>query len=378
MNRILVINSGSSSLKYQLIEMASEKKLSSGLIERIGEGGVPDHTAAFQVMLENLDKDGIESGVPPDAIGHRVVHGGVRFVHPTIVTDAVKREIESLSALAPLHNPPNLSGIVAAEATFPGVPNVAVFDTAFHQTLAPASYTYAIDAGIARKYQVRRYGFHGTSFQYVAAETAAFLERPLHELRLIVLHIGNGASACAIDGGLSIETSMGMTPLEGLMMGTRGGDIDPGVLIYLQRTGRLSVDRLDDLLNHGSGLLGLGGFNDVRDIQAAATAGNEQATLALEVYLHRIRGYVGAYLGQLGGADAIVFTAGVGENNATVRAGALAGMEWLGIRVDEERNNASSGSARTISTADAAIAVLVVPTNEELEIARQTRAVLAG
>lgn len=378
MSRILVVNSGSSSLKYQLIELDGQTTLARGVIERIGEREVPDHTAAFQVMLDQLDEQGFDRRIPPDALGHRVVHGGERFVQPTIVTEAVKHEIDALSALAPLHNPPNLAGIVAAEATFPEIPNVAVFDTAFHQTLSPVSYSYAINARLTRDNHIRRYGFHGTSHQFVSAETAAFLDRPLKDLRLISLHIGNGASACAISGGKSVETSMGMTPLEGLMMGTRGGDIDPGVLIYLQRTAGLTVDQLDDLLNHGSGLLGLGGFGDIRDVQKAAEAGDEQSRLALEVYLHRIRSYVGAYLAQLGGADAIVFTAGVGENNAAVRADALAGMEWLGIRIDPERNESTSRTSRVVSTADAAISVLVIPTNEELEIARQTLAVIGG
>lgn len=407
MSRVLVVNSGSSSLKYQLIELDGERMLASGLIERIGESRgasrgddsesaeagvhgrrpetspaavpgdtVSDHTAAFQVMLENLEAKGFDPGEPLAAIGHRVVHGGERFREPTVVTEEVKREIDELSALAPLHNPPNLAGIVAAEKTFPGIPQVAVFDTAFHQTLSPVAYTYAIDADLARASRIRRYGFHGTSFEYVAGETARFLGRPLEDLKLVVLHIGNGASACAVSGGRSVETSMGMTPLEGLMMGTRGGDIDPGVLIHLQRTGGLSTDALDALLNHGSGLLGLGGHGDIRDVQKAAEEGDERAGLAFDVYLHRIRHYVGAYLAQLGGADAIVFTAGVGENNAAVRAGALLGLDGLGIRVDPERNSSPSREARRVSPDDSGVAVLVIPTNEELEIARQALAAI--
>ena len=426
MSRVLVVNSGSSSLKYQLIELDGERMLASGLVERIGEapplpeeiaagdrleGGsavtsdplrdgrwrsllrarlrdtlsapqgavfVPDHTVAFRVMLEGLRAQGVDLDVPLAAIGHRVVHGGERFREPTVVTEEVKREIEELSALAPLHNPPNLAGIEAAERTFPGIPQVAVFDTAFHQSLSPAAFTYAIDAELAKANHVRRYGFHGTSFEYVAGETARFLGRPLEELRIIVLHIGNGASACAVSGGRSVETSMGLTPLEGLMMGTRGGDIDPGVLIHLQRAGGLSADALDDLLNHGSGLLGLGGHGDIRDVQKAAEEGDERAGLAFEVYLHRIRHYVGAYLAQLGGADAIVFTAGVGENNAAVRSGALAGLNGLGILVDAKRNALASREARRISPDASPVAVLVIPTNEELEIARQTVAAIGA
>lgn len=384
MSRVLVVNSGSSSLKYQLIELTGETTLARGLVERIGEQAplpeetVADHTAAFGIMLEGLKEQGIDPAAPIAAIAHRVVHGGERFVEPTIVTDDVKATIDELSVLAPLHNPPNLAGIVAAEKTFPGVPEVAIFDTAFHQSLAPAAYTYAIDRDVAREHGIRRFGFHGVSFEYVAAATAEFLKHPLDELKLIVLHLGNGASACAIAGGKSVETSMGLTPLEGLMMGTRGGDIDPGVLLHLQRQAGYTADGLDDLLNHHSGLLGLGGFNDIRDVQAAAMKGDIAAELAFEVYLHRIRSYVGAYLAQLGGADAIVFTAGVGENNATVRAGALAGLDALGIRIDPELNNSTDREARVISRDDSPISVLVMPTNEELEIARQALAVVEG
>lgn len=401
MSRVLVVNSGSSSLKYQLIELDGEHVLASGLVERIGEGGsasgdnvelppvdseaspaddfrnsVPDHGTAFQVMLEGLREQGIDLDEPLAVVGHRVVHGGERFVEPTIVTDQVKREIDELSTLAPLHNPPNLAGILAAEATFPGVPQVAVFDTAFHRTLPPVARTYAIDADLAEQYGIRRFGFHGISFEYVSGEAARFLGRPPADLKLIVFHLGNGASVTAVDGGRSVETSMGLTPLEGLMMGTRGGDIDPGVLLHLQREGGLTADALDTLLNHESGLLGLGGFGDIRDVQKAAAAGDARAELAFEVYLHRIRGYVGSYLAQLGRADAIVFTAGVGENNASVRAGSLAGLEGLGIRIDAALNESESRAARAISSDDSAIAVLVIPTNEELEIARQALGVV--
>lgn len=384
MSRVLVVNSGSSSLKYQLIEMAGETVLARGLIERIGEQSssetsviVPDHAAAFRVMLESLRDQVVGPTESIAAVGHRVVHGGERFVVPTIVTDEVKKTIEELSVLAPLHNPPNLAGIIAAETTFPGVPQVAVFDTAFHRTLPPVAHTYAINATIAREHDIRRFGFHGISFQYVSAAAATFLQRPLDELKLIVLHLGNGASACAIDRGRSIETSMGMTPLEGLMMGTRGGDIDPGIILHLQREAGFTVDDVDSLLNHNSGLLGLGGFGDIRDVQASAASGNADAQLAFDVYLHRIRGYIGTYLAQLGWADAIVFTAGVGENNAAVRAGALAGLESFGLRVDQKMNASAERAARVISTEKSTVAVVVVPTNEELEIARQSLAVIS-
>lgn len=395
MTTVLVVNSGSSSFKYQLIDVEAEHTLASGLVERIGEASghskhqtdagepverdlpIPDHTAGFRVMLDAFAANGPAlDDDPPVAVGHRVVHGGKRFFEPTLITPLVEINIEDLSELAPLHNPPNLQGIVAAKAAFPDVPHVAVFDTAFHRTLPPASYTYAIDANIADRYRVRRYGFHGTSFEYVSAAAAAFLGRPLGELKQIVLHLGNGASACAVDGGESVETSMGMTPLEGLVMGTRSGDIDPAVLVHLNRQAGLGIDELDDLLNRQSGLLGLSGHGDMRDVQKAAAAGDPAAITAIAVYLHRLKGYVGSYYAQLGHVDVIAFTAGVGENNAAVRAGALAGLEELGIEVDQQRNESTSRQTRRISTDASRVTVLVVPTNEELEIARQTMAVV--
>ncbi|MCK8608065.1 acetate/propionate family kinase [Agromyces sp. C10] len=390
MSIVLVVNSGSSSLKYQLVDVESAEALATGLVERIGrppgtarhtdatgatfreELDVPDHDAAFAWMLRAFAEHGpsLEER-PPVAVGHRVVQGGARFFEPTVITELVKINIDELSVLAPLHNPANLAGIVAAERAFPSVPHVAVFDTAFHQTMPPAAYTYAIDAEVAARHRVRRYGFHGTSHQYVSRAAADFLGRPVEELKLIVLHLGNGASACAVDGGRSVETSMGMTPLEGLVMGTRSGDLDPAVLLHLQRRAGLDVAGVDDLLNKRSGILGLGGHGDMRDLVAAAGSGDARAELALEVYCHRIRSYVGAYAAQLGRLDAVVFTAGVGENAAPVRARALAGLEWFGIEVDAERN-AARGGARRISPDGAGVEVLVVPTDEELEIARQT------
>lgn len=405
MSVVLVVNSGSSSLKYQLVDVEAGEALASGLIERIGqregrathtvrhpepsespdaadetfrdEVAVPDHDAAFARMLAAFADHGPSLDEhPPVAVGHRVVQGGARFVEPTVVTDRVKRDIEELEVLAPLHNPANLAGIVAAEHAFPDVPHVAVFDTAFHQTLSPAAYTYAIDRELAAKHRVRRYGFHGTSHRFVSHAAADFLGRPVEELRTIVLHLGNGASACAVDGGRSVETSMGMTPLEGLVMGTRSGDIDPAVLLHLQRVAGLDTDATDKLLNSRSGTLGLGGHADMRDLVAAAEGGDEAATLALDVYAHRIRSYVGAYAAQLGRVDAIVFTAGVGENAPLVRERSLAGLEGFGVELDPERNRARGSGARFISTDASRTAVLVVPTNEELEIARQTSAVV--
>jgi acetate kinase len=397
MTTVLVVNSGSSSMKYQLVDVDAGEALATGLIERIGRPSgrathtdaagqsfrddldVADHDAAFAWMLRAFAEHGPSlDDHAPVAVGHRVVQGGARFFEPTVISELVKINIDELSVLAPLHNPANLAGIVAAERAFPGVPHVAVFDTAFHQTMPPAAYTYAIDADVAEKHRVRRYGFHGTSHRFVSHAAAAFLGRPVEELKLIVLHLGNGASACAVDGGRSVETSMGMTPLEGLVMGTRSGDLDPAVLLHLQRRAGLDVDGVDDLLNKRSGILGLGGHGDMRDLVGAAESGDERAALALDVYAHRIRSYVGAYAAQLGRVDAIVFTAGVGENAAAVRERALAGLEGFGVEVDAARNAERRRDARRISTDGARVDVLVVPTNEELEIARQTLEVVAG
>ncbi|RPE78929.1 MULTISPECIES: acetate/propionate family kinase [unclassified Frondihabitans] len=397
MSAVLVVNSGSSSFKYQLIELEGERTLASGLVERIGEVtgvtkhknaktgdetsndsiAIPDHAAGFAAMLKAFEQHGPSFDEHPlIAVGHRVVHGGSEFDRATVVTPDVEKAIERLSALAPLHNPANLQGIRAAREAFPDSPQVAVFDTAFHQTLAPAAYTYAIDAALAEKHSIRRYGFHGTSHKFVSQAAADFLGKPLAELKMIVLHIGNGASATAIDGGRSIETSMGLTPLEGLVMGTRSGDVDPAVVFHLHREERLSFEELETMLNKKSGLLGLTGNGDMRDVQDAASRGDEVAEGALAVYRHRIRHYVGAYIAQLGGLDAIVFTAGVGENNALLRRRTLLGLDFLGITIDDDRNELGSRDARYISAEGAPVAVLVVPTDEELEIARQAAALV--
>ncbi|MEV8272163.1 acetate kinase [Microbacterium sp. NPDC077184] len=408
MSVVLVVNSGSSSFKYQLLDADAERVLAAGLVERIGadvgqarhtvyaartdgpaatmqsatsarELPIPDHTAGFQVMLDAFAADGPSLAEnPPVAVGHRVVHGGARFFAPTLVTPQVRADIEDLAVLAPLHNPANLAGIVAAQSAFGDVPHVAVFDTAFHQTLSPAAYTYAIDRDLAAKHRIRRYGFHGTSHKFVSEEAARFLGRPLEDLRQIVFHLGNGASVTAIDGGRSVETSMGFTPLEGLVMGTRSGDLDPAVLFQLARREGMSVDDLDDLLNKRSGMLGLAGASDQRDIKDAMERGDEAAILAFEVYVHRLRSYAGAYLAQLGGADVISFTAGVGENAPLVRARALETLGFAGVEIDPERNTAPERGIRRISTDASRVAVLVVPTDEELEIARQTLSVARG
>lgn len=369
---IFVLNSGSSSIKYQLIDTASEAVLASGGVERIGEPGfVKDHAEGVAQIL-----DGLDSSIEIDAVGHRVVHGGSRFSTATLIDDAVERAIDELSVLAPLHNPANLTGIRAAKAALPGVPEVAVFDTAFHSTLPYEAYTYAIPADLAAEHGIRRYGFHGTSHKYVSEQAASFLGRPLASLRTIVLHLGNGASAAAIDGGVSIDTSMGMTPLQGLVMGTRSGDVDPAAILQLQSHAGLSPEEVDTMLNKKSGLLGLTGSGDMRDVQSAAVAGDEVAESALAVYRHRIRHYVGAYAAQLGGLDVIVFTAGVGENNSLLRRRVLRGLEFMGVSVDADRNEVASREARYISPEGSPVAVLVIPTNEELEIARQTAALL--
>lgn len=403
MSVVLVVNSGSSSFKYQLMELGDpgagsggggrDEVLASGLVERIGEESgraehttqsgtdviewrIGDHTAGFQVMIDAFGEYGPSlDEAKVVAVGHRVVHGGKRFFAPTVITEQVERDIDELGALAPLHNPPNLEGIRAAKSAFPDIPHVAVFDTAFHRTLPPEAYTYAIDADVAERHRIRRYGFHGTSHKFVSSAAAEFLGRPLDELKIIVLHLGNGASACAVRGGKSVETSMGMTPLEGLVMGTRSGDLDPAILVHLHRRAGMGFDELDELLNRRSGLLGLTGRGDMRDVQEAAVAGDARAEAALAVYRHRLRHYIGAYFAQLGGLDALVFTAGVGENNARLRAETLEGLAHLGILVDAQRNDSASREARLVSSEDSAVAVLVIPTNEELEIARQTLSV---
>lgn len=375
MSLVFVVNSGSSSIKYQLIDLDSGDAIVSGILERIGEEGspIPNHEFGMSIVLAKLGDRGGEIS----AVGHRVVHGGPDFGGATLITDAVEAEIDDLSALAPLHNPANLLGIRAARAALPTIPHVAVFDTAFHQSLPPESYTYAIDTELAAEHRVRRYGFHGTSHEYVSRTAAEFLGRPLQSLKTIVLHLGNGASVAAIDGGRSIDTSMGLTPLEGLVMGTRSGDIDAGVIFHLARQAGLTIDELDVLLNRRSGLLGLTGSGDMRDVQEAASRGNAAAQAALAVWRHRIRHYIGAYIAELGGLDALVFTAGIGENNSLLRRRALAGLEFLGIEIDDDLNELASRTSRYISPKGARVSVLVIPTNEELEIARQT-AVLVG
>ncbi|MGY9065428.1 acetate kinase [Streptomyces murinus] len=394
--RVLVLNSGSSSLKYQLLDMRDASRLALGLVERIGEqtsrlkhtcvgtgetreqnGPIADHDAALKAVAEELARDGIGLDSPDLlAIGHRVVHGGMFFTEPTVIDDGVITEIERLIPVAPLHNPANLTGIRTARALRPDLPQVAVFDTAFHTTMPESSARYAIDPRIADRYRVRRYGFHGTSHAYVSRETARLLGKDPAEVNVIVLHLGNGASASAVERGRCVDTSMGLTPLEGLVMGTRSGDLDPAVIFHLARVGGMSMDEIDTLLNKRSGLFGLCGDNDMREIRRRIDEGDQEAALAFDIYIHRLKKYIGAYYAVLGKVDAIVFTAGVGENAAPVRQAAIAGLEGLGAAVDAELNSVHGDGARLISPASARVAVAVVPTDEELEIATQTYALV--
>jgi acetate kinase len=358
---ILVVNSGSSSVKYQLIDIDESKALASGLIERVS-----NHADAFARMLGELE------GAEPVAVGHRVVHGGSKFSQPAIIDTSVLNEIESLSSLAPLHNPGNVAGIRAALDAYPDIPHLAVFDTAFHQTMPPSSYRYAIDAALESEHKIRRYGFHGSSHSFVARKAAEFIGKPANEFSGIILHIGNGASACAVKNGKSFDTSMGFTPLQGLVMGSRSGDIDVAVVAHLHRVAGLSIDEIDESLNKNGGLKGMTGDGDLRDVQARALAGDQIAIDALAVYAQRVKHYIGAYLAEIGPIEALVFTAGVGENSASMRAQIVDGLEHLGLVLDSALNEAKSSDARNLAAGS--VPILVIPTNEELEIALQTEA----
>ncbi|HWJ84270.1 MAG TPA: acetate kinase [Cellulomonas sp.] len=393
---VLVVNSGSSSIKYQLVDPQTGEAKASGLVERIGEssgtvrhdaGGtttereqhVADHAAGLRLVLGLFDEVGPDLAASHVvAVGHRVVQGGPLFDGPVLIDAQVEQQIDELSPLAPLHNPPNLTGIRVARELLPDVPHVAVFDTAFFHHLPAAAATYAIDREVARTHQVRRYGAHGTSHQYVAREAAAFLGRRLEDTNTIVLHLGNGASASAVRGGQAVDTSMGLTPLEGLVMGTRSGDIDPAVIFHLHRNAGMSVDELDDLLNRRSGLKGMTGENDLRAVHRLVDEGDADARVAIEVYTHRIKKYVGAYAAVLGRVDVIAFTAGVGENDEIVRALSLEGLAPLGIEIDPARNAGRKKQATVVSTERSRTTVVVIPTNEELAIARQSLEVAAA
>jgi acetate kinase len=380
-------------VKYQMIDIETETTMASGLVEKIGLDGanvthkvdgakhridepIHDHSEALALVTRAFATWGpnLSDAV---AVGHRVVHGGQTFREPTIITDAVIEALTQLAGLAPLHNPPAIAGIKAAQQALPGVPHVAIFDTAFFSTLAPEAYTYAIDRELAQKHHIRKYGFHGTSHAYVSATTAQFLGRDPQTINQIVCHLGNGASISAIRGGVAIDTSMGLTPLPGLVMGTRSGDIDPGVFAYLQREAGMDSVAVDTLLNKHSGIAGLAdGTSDFRDLWAKIDAGDADASLAMDVYIHRLVLYIGSYLALLGHTDALVFTAGVGENDNRVRARLVERLAGFGVTVDPERNTPHNQVSTIISGDDSTITVLVVPTNEELAMARQTYQVI--
>ena len=393
---ILVINCGSSSLKYQLINSETEGVLAKGLCERIGidgmltyqpEGGekekseiaMPTHTEAINAVLAALtnEKSGvIKSLSEVGAVGHRVVHGGEKFTSSCLINDESMKAIEECNDLAPLHNPANLIGIRACQELMPGVPMVAVFDTAFHQTMPDVAYTYGIPYEYYEKYKVRRYGFHGTSHSYVSKRTAEIVGKPYDQMKIIVCHLGNGASISAVNCGKSVDTSMGLTPLEGLVMGTRSGDLDPAIIDFVGKKEGLSLDEMNEVLNKKSGMLGISGVSsDGRDLEAAAETGNKRAQLALDVFDYRVIKYIGAYAAAMNGVDAIAFTAGIGENNIKMRKDVCSSLTYLGVKLDEEKNNVR-GEERIISADYSKVQVLLVPTNEELAIARETLALV--
>ena len=396
--KVLVINSGSSSIKYQLLDMESESVLVSGLVERIGqdkgdltnkaypgtddqvvtelEQPIPDHNTGMRLAIDLITDP--EKGVLKDkseiaAIGHRVVHGGEDFHASTLITDEVIAAIEACVPLAPLHNPANLDGIRVAMELFPDAPQVAVFDTAFHQTIPAHAYMYALPYELYEKDRVRRYGFHGTSHKFVAAEMAAILGKSVDETNMVTVHLGNGGSITAVEKGRSVDTTMGMTPLEGLVMGTRSGDVDPAIHTFLARNKGMDIEEIDAMLNKQSGLIGLCGMSDMRDIHDAIAKGDEKAKIALGVQTYRNRKYIGGFMTVLGGVDAIVFTAGIGENDDIVRLESLRGLECFGVKIDEKVNAQRAKEPLKISSDDSSVAVWVIPTNEELAIARETK-----
>jgi acetate kinase len=393
---VLVINCGSSSLKYQLINMENEEVMAIGLTERIGIEGsrvvhkvngektiieepMKDHKDALKIVLNAIvdPKIGaIKDMKEISAVGHRVVHGGEKFAESVIITDEVKKAIQDCAELAPLHNPANLMGIDACEEILPGVPQVAVFDTAFHQTMPKASYLYGLPYELYEKHGIRKYGFHGTSHKYVAQKAAELMGKDMADLKIITCHLGNGASITAVKNGKSVDTSMGLTPLEGSIMGTRCGDLDPAIVTFIMEKENLDVAAVNNLVNKKSGILGMSCVSsDFRDVEEAANAGNEKAKVALDAFAQRVKKYIGAYMAEMGGADIIVFTAGLGENSISMRADICSGLEGLGIKVDAEKNNVR-GEETVVSTDDSAIKVAVIPTNEELMIAKDTAALV--
>ena len=393
--KILVMNCGSSSLKYQLIDMEGERVLAKGLCERIGLDGfikhsgkadytanteMEDHMDAIRLVLKVLldNEYGVLKSISEvNAVGHRVAHGGEFFSTSVIVTEEVSKAIEICGDLAPLHNPAQLLGINACQKLMPGVPQAAVFDTAFHQTMPPKAYLYAIPYEMYKKYKIRKYGFHGTSHKYVAQRAAALMKKPLESLKLISCHLGNGASVCAVEYGKSVDTSMGFTPLEGLAMGTRSGDLDPAILSFLAEKEKLSVKEVENILNKKSGVLGLSGISsDFRDIKEAKDQGNERAAYALDLFHYRVAKTIGGYAAALNGADAVIFTAGIGENSMDSRAAICEYLGYLGLNTDDEKNN-TRGKEVDFATAESKVRALVIPTNEELMIARDTAKLLS-
>lgn len=392
--KILVINCGSSSLKYQLIDMETEELMAKGLVERIGIEGsrikhetigkekktietpMQDHKRALELVMESLTNEeygAIKSLDEIDAVGHRVVHGGEDFAKSVVIDEKVLKGIEDNVEIAPLHNPPNIMGIKACQRLLPNVKQVAVFDTAFHQTMPAESYIYALPYEYYEKYKIRRFGFHGTSHKYITNRAAEMLGKDVNEVNLITCHLGNGSSICAVKNGKSIDTSMGFTPLEGLAMGTRCGDLDPAILPFIMEKENLSTDEINTLINKKSGVLGISGVSsDFRDIEAARDEGNKRAKLALDIFEKRVRGYIGSYMTELDHVDAIVFTAGVGENSIEMRESIVNGLKSLGIKIDPERNSVR-GEDKLISADDSSIKIFVIPTNEELMIARDTK-----
>lgn len=391
--KVLVINTGSSSLKYQLINMKNEQVMAKGLCDRIGidnsfikhsryngdtiiiDKDLHNHKVAIQEVIKIMidgDNGVIKSMNEIIAVGHRVVHGGENFHESVIIDKDVMNAIKSCTQLAPLHNPPNIVGIEACQQTMPNTPMIAVFDTAFHQTMARHAFLYAIPYEMYEKYGIRKYGFHGTSHKYVAGRAAKMLGRPIEDLRLIICHLGNGSSVCAVKNGKSVETSMGFTPLAGLVMGTRCGDIDPAIVTFIIEKEKLTAREMDDVMNKKSGVLGISGVgSDFRDLETAADEGNDRAGLALEIFAYKVKKYIGEYAAVLDGADAIVFTAGIGENNGLIREMILRDMSRFGVELDKEKNTVK-GKETIISGENSKIKVLVVPTNEELAIARET------
>ena len=384
--KILVLNSGSSSLKFQLIETTAElavanrdRRLAQGEVARIGaEGSVRDHDEALQAAFQNLAQSGVSRLEDIEGVGHRIVHGAEHFQHSIIIDEAVARLIESCNQLAPLHNPHNLKGYYASKRLLPHATHVAVFDTAFHHTLPPKAYLYGIPYGYYERHKIRRYGFHGTSHRYLSGRFAQIRSTPPEALKLITCHLGNGCSVCAIEGGQSVDTSMGFTPLEGLLMGTRPGDLDPGVVTWLMQAENKDVRAMEDLLNKESGLAGLSGVsNDMQDLLKAAAAGQPRAQAAMEVFCYRVTKYIGAYTAAMNGVDAVIFSGGIGEHAAAIRERICAPMSALGIRLDRARNEAAAGREQEISEVGGHPEVWVIPTDEELLIARDTLAAIA-